>query len=252
MRSVGGVVLLAVFVAAPTPAAAQDWGAPATQPSHDLEAGGLAPPGSGEGAGDSWAGPTEPSPVPELSEADERDSGRGLEFFWINGGAGFEYMALQKEDRFADPSVLKRQQSGLVVDGALGVRLIYLTLGPRLRFARLSDGQLWTLDMEVGLHVPVGRLEPYASLAGGYAALRPRPDVLEDNIWGFDFRAGGGLDYYVSDVFSVGAAATAGVLSLHRPTSVDDAGTGADDGGTVGGSIWGASITASAILGLHF
>ena len=59
---------------------------------------------------------------------------------------------------------------------------------------------LWTLDAEAGIHLPLGRVEPYFTFAAGYAklvtgdafALAPT-DVT---IRGFNARIGMGIDYY--------------------------------------------------------
>jgi hypothetical protein len=60
----------------------------------DMSAGGLTPPGPG-------TGPTAPPPQAptetekQLSESDQKDSGRGLEFVYLNVEGGAEYVSLQ-------------------------------------------------------------------------------------------------------------------------------------------------------------
>ncbi|HEY8091220.1 MAG TPA: hypothetical protein VIF09_25330, partial [Polyangiaceae bacterium] len=56
-----------------------------------------------------------------------------------------------------------------------GLRLGFLTLGLRGRLAQFDDPatvgpwQIWSLDAEVGVRVPLGRWEPHFVVAGGYS-----------------------------------------------------------------------------------
>ncbi|MGC4070748.1 MAG: hypothetical protein QM784_39960 [Polyangiaceae bacterium] len=139
-----------------------------------LEAGGLAPPGSGSSPGTSTAyDPSAESTEQTLRKADEQDSGRGLEFVWLNAEAGYQLLGLQtfKAKNLVDAGLVKSTQQGMVFGGGLGVRLILLTLGGRFRLGNFENWQLWTLDAEAGIHLPLGRVEPYFTVGGGYASL---------------------------------------------------------------------------------
>lgn len=195
-----------------------------------LESGGLAAPGTLQEGGD------ERTEIErELDESDEKDAGRGLEFFWISGEIGFQTLGLTT---FSNGGLVAdgvtASGSGLEYGGAVGLRLLYFTLGARFRRASLQDFSPWSLVAEGGLRVPLGRFEPYGTLSGGYVAI-PGGEEL-GSIGGVDLRVGGGLDLYLSDSFSVGACATGDVLFL-----------AADGASSVG-----AGLTTSLQLGLHF
>lgn len=66
---------------------------------------------------------------------------------------------------------------------------------------------------------------------------------------GFDVRFGGGLDYYVSNVLSVGGKLDVDLLSLSHSLVFLDTTRG---GGTQSWSSVGLVVTAGAVAGLHF
>ncbi len=229
-----------------------------------LDAGGLAPPGGG--AADPYQPP--PSTEQDLAAAEARDSGRGLQLFWLDAEAGFTLLGLRtfKDDGLVDPAVVATQRGGLTLGGGLGVRLVFITLGPRFRFGTFGDWQVYTLNGEVGLRIPVGRVEPYALLSGGYASVgavkvHDRVDSSDVDIRGWNLRAGGGADVYLSKAFTLGGRLTGDALFLTRPgvdpVALAEAGSGPDGARlqavyrTDGSSI-GAALTASAVVGLHF
>src|SRR6185503_10567194 len=81
--------------------------APASAPAQtNLEAGGLRPPD----AVDSTAPPppdAAQSPEKELEKADQEDSGRGLEWVWLNAEIGGEHLGLStlKSNQLLDPKL---------------------------------------------------------------------------------------------------------------------------------------------------
>jgi len=243
----------------PTTAGAQP--APA---GSGLAAGGLAPPGGGAAA--PYQAP--PSTEQDLAAAEARDSGRGLQLFWLDAEAGFTLLGLRtfKSEGLVDPAVVPTQRGGLTLGGGLGVRLVFITLGPRFRFGTFGDWQVWTLDGEVGLRVPIGRIEPYALLSGGYVSVgalsvHDRVASSDIDIHGWNLRAGGGADVYLSKAFTLGGRLTGDALFLTRPgvdpEALAEAGTGADAARlqavyAADGSSIGAALTVSAVVGLHF
>jgi hypothetical protein len=213
----------------------------------DLSAGGLAPPEAIESEGDRQA--REQQTEAELTKAEREDSGRGLEFFWLNGEIGATHLGLQtlSGDNLVDDQI-ETQQTGLVYGGGLGLRLIFITLGARFRMASLPDWQLWTLNAEAGLRIPLGSLEPYFTLGGGYASLAA-VDADEVGATGFDVRGGFGLDIYLTEIFSLGGNLTGDVLFLSRPEvgSAAPGTTYAQSGSSIG-----AAGTLTLVVGLHF
>jgi hypothetical protein len=191
--------------------------------------------------------------------ADREDSKRGLEFVWLNGEVGFQYLGLQTfaANDLVDASVVETNQSGLMVGAGLGVRLVFLTLGPRFRYGSFQDLQVWTLDGELGIRIPLGKLEPYFTFAAGYASLGSLDfgnavDGGDAKIRGFNGRLGFGLDFYLSNAVSVGATASAEALFLRRPGVKLSNPSTAEDVYAADGSSIGLGLSGAAVIGLHF
>jgi hypothetical protein len=157
-----------------------------------------------------------------------------------------------------------------------GFRLLFLTLGVRGRVTSfensapgqdVSTWQIWTLDGEAGLRIPLGRLEPHAAIALGYASFGGFDTAVRGlsaglDVHGVDARVGGGLDYWVAPAVSVGVDASAGLLAVARNgVSARDLAT-PKQVGTINeakarvleanGSSVGSTFALTAALGLHF
>ncbi|MFO0564252.1 MAG: hypothetical protein U0263_01245 [Polyangiaceae bacterium] len=250
------------------PGSQPGWGGTPTNqppPGGGLSAGGLAPPASNPGDPNAPNAQTER----ELEKADREDSGRGLEFFWLNAEIGGEHLGLQtfKANQLVDAGTVKTSQTGLLYGAGLGVRLVFITLGARFRMGQFSEWALWTLNAELGLHIPIGSIEPYFTLGGGYASMGSFNEnnlggslrSQDVDIKGYDVRGGFGVDVYVSDTFSIGANLTGEMLVLTRP-GVDPSRLQGSTGGQqsasdiykADGSSIGAGATLTAVAGLHF
>ena len=281
MKSSLALASLAAFLAVPSIAFAQTWGQPGTQPGTQpgwnnspppgqtqpppggMNAGGLAPPTSGNNynATDPNANgtPTEN----ELKTSEKEDSGRGLEFVWLNAEVGGEHLGLQtfKANNLVDAGTVKTSQTGLMYGAGLGLRLVFITLGARFRMGNFSDYQLWTLNGEVGLHIPLGAIEPYFTFGGGYASMGALTasnglsggDV---SVKGYNVRGGFGIDFYLSNTFSLGANLTGEMLVLTRPgvdpSKLKSTSASAQDVYKADGSSIGAAVALTAVAGLHF
>jgi hypothetical protein len=221
-----------------------------------LTSGGLAPPPAVEAAPPPNA-ETPAATEAALARADREDSGRGLEFVWLNGEVGVTHVGLGTfhEHNLLDPADVKAKETGLVAGAGAGVRLIFLTLGARFRYAPMPDYKLWSLGLEGGLHLPLGSLEPYATLEAGYVSLGSFPGASSfAKVQGFEARLGAGIDYYLTNLFSVGAHVSGDLLVLERTNKAcasASAATGAVDYCSTGSSTGGA-VTATAVAGLHF
>lgn len=239
--------------------------------AHDFQAGGLAPPPPGSGPAPWNAQPTETERL--LREADEEDSGRGLEIAYIDIEGGGQYLSLEGFGRSglgllpSHPGSPELRTSGFapVLGAGAGVRLLFLTVGPRFRLATLDDATMWSLGGEAGLHIPLGNLEPYLTLGAGYTKVAGATKALfgEDKgakIDGANIRLGGGADYYLTNVFSIGARASFELLLLKRagvdPLSLTAADSGPEHASAQlyaeSGSGVGFAAAASLVLGLHF
>lgn len=235
------------------------WAQAAEQPAppSNLESGGLRPPDAIDGGQTPPPDENQPSPEKDLEKADQEDSGRGLEWVWLNAEFGAQHLGLQtlKGDSLVDPKLVKTTQTGMLFGAGLGVRLLVFTVGARFRLGNFSDWQLWTLDAEGGLRIPIGSLEPYVNLAAGYAALgsfsTSAPTASKASVKGFNVRIGVGLDYYVSNTFSVGGNLSGDLLFLSRSAQSgatgDEAAVYAKDGSSIG-----AGTTLTLVAGLHF
>ncbi len=228
---------------------------PTPQPPSNLEAGGLRPPEAIDETPP--ADPAAQTPEKELAKADEEDAGRGLEWVWLNVEVGAQHLGLQtlKSNDLVDPALVKTTQTGLTYGAGVGLRLLVFTVGARFRLSPMSDWQLWTLDAEGGLRIPLGNLEPYFTVAAGYAAIgsfsAEAPASSKADVKGVNARLGGGVDYYLSNTFSVGGSLTADVLFLSRSAVSGASGSEAAVYGKDGSSI-GLSTTLTAVLGMHF
>jgi hypothetical protein len=283
MKPLLGVASAVAAVLLSSPLLAQTWGQPQQpdqgwggapagqqQPANGMNAGGLAPPTSNPGYQDpnAQATPTER----ELDKADREDSGRGLEFFWLNAEVGGEHLGLQtfKANHLVDAGTVKTTQTGLMYGAGLGFRLVFITLGGRFRLGHFDEWDIWTLDAELGLHIPLGSVEPYFTFAGGYASmgsfnsnnLGGSLQSQDVDITGYNIRGGFGIDIYLSGTFSIGANLTGEMLVLTRPgvdpsklqASASASGSAADADAIykADGSSVGAAVSLTGVAGLHF
>jgi hypothetical protein len=224
----------------------------------NLNSGGLAPPPAIESEDPAL----QPSNTEvELDQADERDAGRGLEFFWFNAEAGAQYLGLQtfKANDLVDAAVVSTTGFGPTFGAGAGVRLIVFTLGARFRIGVFEEWQLWTLGGEFGFRIPLGALEPYLTFGAGYASLGSfESGALGDagvKARGFNARAGFGVDYYVGPTFSIGGNLSGDIVYLTRPgVGLPDL-EGTDLRAEIyeqDGSSFGSSGTLTVVAGLHF
>ncbi|MDI1444378.1 hypothetical protein [Polyangium sp. 6x1] len=246
-----------------------------TADAQDMSAGGLAPPPPMAPAA-SQAPASETSQ--DLDDAKKGDSGRGLEWFYLEAEGGFQHLGLRTfnvdEESFS-AGFIETQASGPVIGAGLGLRLVFITIGARGRVGFFNTYDVFSVGGEVGLHLPLGNLEPHFELGGGYTALGSFKSALQNGaaatalentqIHGFYVRGQAGLDYYVTPIFSIGVSASAEVLGLTRPgldpskvteiqsdpnlTSLQQARA---EVLKAEGSSYGAAVTGTAVLGLHF
>lgn len=237
----------------------------------NVQAGGLTPP--------TTAPPPSPTTTPpptetekDLDKAKKDDSKRGLEWVWLNVEGGFSYVDLKTfvgNDDFTFGFV-DTQATGGMVGAGLGVRLVFITLGARGRIGFYDPWQMFTVGGELGVHIPIGRIDLHFALGGGYAALGSVNALAQGakdaiGIAGGYGRVNGGVDVYITPIFSVGVMASGDFLAMVRPglspdkiadikndPSISAAQAQAADGLGLEGSSYGTAVGVTGVLGLHF
>src|SRR5262249_746380 len=151
-----------------------------------------------------------PPPAPQsqtvqtLQASEREDSGRNFELIYAKGEAGGSYVNMTSFSQ-SQLALTPTQSAGGTFAVPAGVRLLSFTIGARARMNALADWTLWQIDGEVGLHVPIGRLDPYFALYGGYAFTGALATGLADQatVHGFDAGLSLGGDYYFTSLLSL-------------------------------------------------
>jgi hypothetical protein len=181
----------------------------------------------------------DPQPTPAVStppkeEPKSEEPNPKSKLVWLDAEGGLSSANLHTFSAdFEKFSVgfLPRSGTGPMGGAAVGVRFVFLTLGVRGRVASYQDDDPsrnvngWTmssLNGEVGLRAPLGRLEPFMTVGGGYTTFGGFGSAIDGagrgvNVNGANARLALGFDYFVSRYLSLGAAGTGEVLMLTRP-----------------------------------
>ncbi|MBK9258885.1 MAG: hypothetical protein IPM54_03510 [Polyangiaceae bacterium] len=214
----------------------------------------------------------------DLDNSQKSDSKRGLEWLYVDVNGGMQIVGLRTfnldEETFS-AGFVETESEGFVMGAGVGLRLVFLTFGARARVGFFDSWDLFSVGGEMGLRLPFGNLEPHFELGGGYTALGSFKSSLQSgavqsaldhtDIAGFYVRAGGGVDYYITPMFSIGALASFEVLGLTRPgldpskiteikadPNLSDLQKKKADLLAFEGTSYGAAGTAMAVVGLHF
>ena len=206
--------------------------------------------------GAAYAGPvaaeSEPADSPKAAPA--QSESHLSELFYVNADLGPQYVGLQQLHLTKDlvPSTVHATDVGPAVGVGAGVRLVFITIGPRFRYGSFRDWDLWSLDAEVGLRVPLGALEPWLLVGAGYSKLG-RLQERSVRVQGYDIRLGMGVDYYFDRMFSLGGGITGDVLGMTRPGVDLNEQTGSVDADVykLDGSSVGIALVGSVTAGFH-
>jgi hypothetical protein len=230
----------------------------------DPAAGKAAPPPAVDPTGDSASRGT--SYDAELDASKDRDSGRGLTWFWLEASGGFEAVGLRTfnvDETSLTAGFVSTSDSGGVVGAGIGARFYIFTIGARGRLGFFEAWQLGRVGGELGLRFPLGVLEPHLEVGGGYAALGNFDGVVAEKIAieGGYARASAGLDVYPVGQFSIGAVASFDFLALTRPgvSLADLAALQSSNAITdaqskileASGSGYGSTFSIQGMIGLH-
>jgi hypothetical protein len=215
-------------------------------------------------------------------EPDEKkkSSGRGHEWVWLNAEAGVSYINMEQFNSQKLGLTSTTAGGGMFGAGA-GIRLFIFTLGVRGRLHELSTFNLWQVDGEVGLHIPLGPFEPYLSVHAGYSFVgtlngadfsspalpgssTPASSSSDVAVHGVNAGLSLGFDIYIGHYFSIGVDATGDALFLKRPpvalpgnlTPTEQMTLLAQPGASTiynnSGDSVGLGVAGSGHLGLHF
>lgn len=207
----------------------------------------------------------------KLDEAEREDSKRNFELFWVDAHLGGSYINMaQLSD--SDLRVEKASSLGPAFSLGAGLRFVVLTLGARARYNALAAFNMWQLNGEVGLKLPISTVDLLFGLHGGYsfvgslgqaavATNTNTPDASDSvKIRGFNAGLDVAVDYYVSPMFSVGVGGIADFLFLNRPPVDKPAGLTAEQQAAIDADpLYQKSGTSAGFqaglflrLGLHF
>ena len=190
----------------------------------------LQPPAAAPADPNAPPNPNAPPPQKSAQESDldrskKEDSGLGLEWVWLNADVGMSYIDMKSFSE-SQLALTDTSKTGLMYGFGAGVRLLFLTIGARVR--NYSEFNLWQIDGEIGLHLfRILRIDPYLAFRGGYDTVgtltqsvntATAPSVQSDaTVHGWNVGAAFGLDFYLTSLISIGAEASGDVLFLKRP-----------------------------------
>jgi hypothetical protein len=180
----------------------------------------------------------------------ESSTGRDFDLLWFGPEIGVSIVDLKmiSYDGLL-PEQIDVSETGLGFGAAAGVKLKILSVGLHLAVGQFGDFDVWAVNLDGQLRIPLGFVEPYIRLGLGYAFLGSfsgRVDMQGVDVDGWDVQAGFGIDLYPSDFFSLGAGADFTVLNLSRTDSI----TAVDF--TQDGAAVGVAVFLQAKAALHF
>ncbi|MDB4945089.1 MAG: hypothetical protein JWP97_4623 [Labilithrix sp.] len=162
-----------------------------------------------------------------LNQAEREDSGRNFELFYVDGMVGGSYINMRQ---FSSDTlqIQKAESGGPMFSLGAGVRFVILVAGVRARYNALSAFNMWQLNAEVGLKIPISKLDFLVGLHGGYSFVGKVDDGTVSasstptnndavKVRGWNAGLDVALDYYVSPNFSVGVGVFGDGLFLKRP-----------------------------------
>lgn len=209
-----------------------------------------------------------------LDEAEREDSGRNFELFWVDAQAGGSYIDMAQFSS-ATFEIETSSAAGPSFSAGAGVRFVLFVAGARLRYHALSSFDMWQINGEAGLKLPIRSFDLLFAVHGGYSfvgrlgdaalAADPNVPVRSDavSIRGLNAGAEVAVDYYFSPLFSVGVGVLGDALILNRPpvglpadfASLPPAQQSAIQSDPLyekSGTSVGLALTGGLRLGLHF
>lgn len=245
-----------------------------TLAARDASAADLAPPPPMSPTSPTTGDPLATDTHRQLDAAEQKDSGRHFELVWADVSAGASYVDMQQLSG-SDFALSRSRAGGPAFSVGAGVRLVLFVLGARLRYNPLSAFDLWQVNAEAGIKLPVSSFDILFGVHGGYSfagrlddagivspiATPASADSL--SVRGANAGLDVAVDYYVTPLFSVGAGILGDVLFLGRSQADKPAGMAslpaADQAAVNGSPLYsksgsgvGLQLAGGLRLGLHF
>jgi hypothetical protein len=195
----------------------------------------------------------------EAPVAAPREEPKKIDLVFLEAETGAQYVGLEtlSVKRDVVPTASRKQDVGAFLGAGAGVKLVFLSVGPHFRFGHFQDWDLWTLDLDLGFHAPLGAIEPLVRLGGGYARLERAFDRLQNgqylHAFGYHLALTLGADYFATRALTIGMRVSGDLLALQRAGVDLNAQDGlVNDYLKYDGAAAGLGITGALGLGLHF
>lgn len=166
---------------------------------------------------------------PTGSARESEGDGRDVDYIWLEAQGGISYVNLIQfqNTNFADvasgDSIFRDVYgTGPVVGVGVGFRLWWIAVGARGSFAIYETFQLGTVGGEVTLRLPVPVVEPWVRVGFGYGwqgnAQYQRAEFrsASTTTYGWVFQSGLGLDVYLVQWLTLGAALGIDIVNMSR------------------------------------
>jgi hypothetical protein len=184
---------------------------------------------------------------------------KGPDFLFFEAETGAQWVGLEtlSVKRDVVPTAARTQDVGAFVGAGAGLKLVFLSVGPHFRVGHFQDWDLWTLDLDLGFHAPLGAFEPFLRLGGGYARLERAFDRLQESrnlhAHGYHLALALGADYFVTPMLTLGGKLSGDMLALQRAGVDLNSQDGlVNDYLKYDGAAAGLGLTGALTLGLHF
>jgi hypothetical protein len=200
---------------------------------------------------------TAPSRETPSSEEHFREA-KGPDVLFLETETGIAYVGLQTlhVKRDVVPTSTRDEDFGGFFGLMGGMKLLFLSVGPHARFGRFRDWDTWSLDLDVGFHAPVGPLEPFLRLGGGYTRLSRAFDKVPSggsiHSDGYDISLTFGADYFLTHYLAIGGRFGGELIGLRRAgVNLDKQDGLVNDYLKYDGAALGFALNGALALGLH-
>lgn len=167
--------------------------------------------------------------LPEADDDDEDDDHDPYDFLWIqlHGVVSYVNMRALGETNFY-PQIVQLSGVGGGGEAAVGFRIEFLSVGVRGHLSHIRDGlEVGTAVAEAQLSIPIPIVKPFIRAGFGFGwhgdadaegsiMSTTFPNDVQTTVFGWAFEAAAGLDIYLANWFSIGAAFVFDILNMSR------------------------------------